>query len=105
MNVSSTAIITTSKLGYVARGGSIAASATNSTPVVSNGVRGHVTDFAVGQIATQNSTISDASKAVDGNTDGNYFDGSVTHIYDDTNAWWQVDLGPSAAVTSIVVWN
>jgi hypothetical protein len=43
--------------------------------------------------------------AVDGNTDGNFFDGSVTATNLDSNAWWQVDLGASMGVTSIVVWN
>ena len=42
---------------------------------------------------------------MDGNTDGNFFDGSVTATNLDPNAWWQVDLGASAAVSSIVVWN
>ena len=36
---------------------------------------------------------------------GNFFNGSVTHTNADPNAWWQVDLGASAAVSSIVVWN
>jgi hypothetical protein len=42
---------------------------------------------------------------VDGNTDGAFFDGSVTATNQDANAWWQVDLGTSAAVSSIVIWN
>ncbi|MBZ5626352.1 MAG: discoidin domain-containing protein [Acidobacteriia bacterium] len=42
---------------------------------------------------------------MDGNTDGNFFDYSVTHTNLETNAWWQVDLGASASITSIVVWN
>ena len=46
-----------------------------------------------------------AASAVDGNTDGNFFDGSVTATNLDPNAWWQVDLGASATVSSIVIWN
>src|SRR5664279_2551743 len=46
-----------------------------------------------------------AASAIDGNTDGNFYDGSVTHTYLDTNAWWQVDLGASATINSVVVWN
>jgi alpha-L-fucosidase len=42
---------------------------------------------------------------VDGNTDGAFGDGSVTATNSDTNAWWQVDLGASASVSSIVIWN
>jgi hypothetical protein len=44
-------------------------------------------------------------KAVDGNTDGNYGDGSLTHTGLDANAWWQVDLGTTASISSIVIWN
>ena len=69
-----------------------------------------VTNLALGRIATQSSTLSGspgavASSAVDGNTDGNFSDGSVTETNADSNAWWQVDLSASAAVSSVVVWN
>ena len=66
------------------------------------------TNLALGKAASQSSTLSGntASKAVDGNTDGNYFDGSITHSSaSGPNEWWQVDLGSSATVNSIVVWN
>jgi hypothetical protein len=68
------------------------------------------TNLAVGKTATQSSTLSGyattgAASAVDGSTDGLFFDGSVTHTNADANAWWQVDLGASAAVSSIVIWN
>jgi hypothetical protein len=68
------------------------------------------TDLAQGQSATQSSTLpgyasTAAAAAVDGNTDGNFFHGSVTATNLDQNAWWQVDLGASTAVGSIVVWN
>ena len=68
------------------------------------------TDLALGQAATQSSTLAgystdSASSAVDGNTDGNFFDGSVTHTNQDTNAWWQVDLGQSTTISSVVVWG
>ena len=46
-----------------------------------------------------------ASAAVDGNTDGDYWDGSVSHTNDETNAWWQVDLGGSSMINRITVWN
>ena len=66
-------------------------------------------DIAVNKAASQSSTLypgkTDASKAADGNTDGNFWDGSVSHTNQDANAWWQVDLGASATVSSIVVWN
>jgi hypothetical protein len=66
-------------------------------------------DLAVNKDATQSSTydpgLTDASNAADGNTDGVYTDGSLSHTNLDANAWWQVDLGASASISSIVVWN
>jgi hypothetical protein len=66
--------------------------------------------LAVGRPATQSSTLSDyattgATEAVDGNTNGNFFDGSVTSTNRDTNAWWEVDLGASVPIDSVVIWN
>jgi hypothetical protein len=61
-----------------------------------------------GKTVTQSSDYgpaTGASKAVDGNTDGNFFHGSVTHTNLDANAWWQVDLGTSATISSILIWN
>jgi hypothetical protein len=43
--------------------------------------------------------------AVDGNTDGDYADGSVTHTGADPNAWLEIDLGSSQPIGSIRVWN
>ena len=67
-------------------------------------------DLALGKTSTQSSTLpgaptAAASSAVDGITDGNFFDGSVTATNLDSNAWWQVDLGSSHTVNSVVVWN
>jgi hypothetical protein len=65
-------------------------------------------NLAQGKTATQSSTYSAqsvASNAVDGNTDGNYYHGSITATNLDANAWWQVDLGSSASVSSISIWN
>ena len=66
--------------------------------------------LVVGGIASQSSTLpgypaASAAAALDGSTDGNFYDGSVTHTNLDANAWWQVDLGTSAIVSSIVIWN
>jgi hypothetical protein len=62
------------------------------------------------RVATQSSTLSGypsagAASALDGNTDGIFFDGSVTATNLETNPWWQVDLGVSTAIGSIVIWN
>ena len=67
-------------------------------------------DLALGKTASQSSTFpgyatDGAAAAVDGNTDGNFGDGSVTATNLDPNPWWQVDLGASAAIGSIIVWN
>jgi len=45
-------------------------------------------------------------KAIDGNTDGNWNDGSVTHS-GTNNAfnWWQVDLGATYNVDQIAIFN
>jgi hypothetical protein len=66
------------------------------------------TNLALGRTASQSSTLPgtpSASVAVDGNTDGNFFDGSVTATNLDTNAWWQVDLGASAAINTVAIFN
>ena len=67
-----------------------------------------LSDLAQGKATTQSSTYSPqsgAANAVDGNTDGNFSHGSVTATMLDANAWWQVDLGNSAAISSISIWN
>jgi len=69
-----------------------------------------LSNLAVGKQAAQSSTLAGyattgAARAVDGNVDGLFFDGSVTSTNADTNAWWQVDLTASASVSSVVIWN
>jgi hypothetical protein len=69
-----------------------------------------VSHLAIGKPAAQSSTLSgqdtaSARAAVDGNTDGNFFNGSVTHTNLETNPWWQVDLGVSVPIHSIAIWN
>lgn len=63
------------------------------------------TNLALGKPATQSTTgwDSPASLAVDGNTDGNWFNGSVTHTNGDPQGWWQVDLGASHRVGKVDV--
>jgi hypothetical protein len=67
-----------------------------------------VSNLALGKATTQSSLFSPvgrASNAVDGNTDGDLTAGSVTATNLDSNAWWQVDLGVSATINAIDVWN
>jgi hypothetical protein len=64
-------------------------------------------NVAKGGPATQSSTAFDspAAHAVDGDTDGSYGAGSLSHTGDDQHAWWQVDLGSSQSLSSINLWN
>jgi hypothetical protein len=71
-------------------------------------------DYALAGTATQSSLAFGGvpSRAIDNNTDGNFFHNSVTHTNWETNPWWQVDLGAapqgqigSRLITSIELWN
>ena len=66
-------------------------------------------NLSQGKRATQSSTgfNAPASRAVDGNTEGNFWRGSVTHSQADTKEppWWQVDLGQPSAVQTVRLWN
>src|SRR5262249_10537577 len=47
-----------------------------------------------------------ASRAIDGNTDGDYFRSrSVTHTQTESNPWWEVKLPATAAIDHIAIWN
>lgn len=64
-------------------------------------------NLAQGRPATQSSTAAGgvAARAVDGNLDGNWGGGSVTHTFADAPAWWEVDLGAVRTIDSIEVYN
>jgi len=68
---------------------------------------GRPVNLAAGKPATQSNTGwgGDASRAVDGNADGNFWDSSVTHTTFDVHAWWQVDLGAVTDIGSVVLYN
>ncbi len=58
--------------------------------------------------ARQSSTANggDASRAIDGNTDGAFSSGTETHTREnDRNPWWEVDLGGEHPIESVVIWN
>ena len=63
------------------------------------------TNLALNKTASQSSSMVPAARAVDGNTDGNWVNNSVTHTDQNPNEWWQVDLGGSAIIGSVVIWN
>ncbi len=58
--------------------------------------------------ARQSSLYADAaaSRAIDGNTDGQYAKGSVSHTSGkEVDPWWEVDLKTAHSVDRVVVWN
>lgn len=58
--------------------------------------------------ASQSSTydsVAGAANAIDGNPDGVYGNGSVTHTLSQAGAWWQVDLGAKIPVDTITLYN
>ena len=65
--------------------------------------------LAMARPTAQSSTLdydtAGSRAAADGNTDGNFFHNSVTSTTLDPHPWWQVDLGSSKAIGSIVIWN
>jgi len=58
--------------------------------------------------ASQSSTAfgGDASKAIDGITNGAFYSGSVTHTQENTlNPWWMLNLNSVNTVNKINIWN
>ena len=66
-----------------------------------------VVNLALGKVATQSTTGfgGEASRAIDGNTSGDWEENSVTHNLGDAQPWWQVDLGKVYWLDRVVVWN
>jgi hypothetical protein len=64
-------------------------------------------NYAQGHVATQSSTAYDgqANRAVDGNTNGDYTNNSISHTDFQANPWWQVDLSESRLIDKVEVWN
>lgn len=65
-------------------------------------------NVALDGIATQSTTAynGDASRAIDGNTDGFYNNGSVTHTDTETSGtWWMVSLDSLYKIDEITVYN
>ncbi len=74
----------------------------------SNGDCTSTTNLAVNKPASQSGTQlgSVASRANDGNTDGNYWgSNSVSNTDWVNNAWWEVDLGAVYNIEEINLWN
>jgi len=67
----------------------------------------NLVNIAKGKPVLQSSKYGDgdAMLAVDGNQDGDFNHGSVSHTLRDANAWLEVDLGKVEPIDSIRVWN
>ena len=83
--------------------------ASTTTPSPEPGPEPQTDNIALNKAATQSTTAfsGTASRAVDGNTNGNYFgEASVTHTQvNSVNPWWRVDLGASYDVSQISIHN
>lgn len=68
---------------------------------------GNNNNLALEGTATQSSTSNGgvASLAIDGNTNGAWSDGSVTHTQAEDNAWWALDLGAEYSIDEIKIYN
>lgn len=58
--------------------------------------------------ARQSSTSNggEAGRAIDGKTDGSFGSGTQTHSEEnESNPWWEVDLGEEIPVEAVTVWN
>jgi hypothetical protein len=58
------------------------------------------------QSTNYNATLGLAGNAIDGNTDGVWNNGSITHTdWTSSNNWWEVDLGGSFPIGPILLYN
>ena len=57
-------------------------------------------------IATASSSYASIpSWAIDGNTEGQMVKNSIWHSNDETNPWWEVDLGTDEELSSVKIYN
>lgn len=73
--------------------------------VMGNGPIGF--NAALTGIASQSSNDfgTDGSEAIDGNTSGDWNDGSVTSTHENMNAWWQIDMEYLRDIYSVHMYN
>lgn len=63
-------------------------------------------NIAIGKSVRQSSDGGGVARlAVDGNTDGDFSHGSVTHSGREVNAWLEIDLGQVESIDSVRIWN
>ncbi|HYN83648.1 MAG TPA: discoidin domain-containing protein [Pyrinomonadaceae bacterium] len=77
------------------------------TQTASFSASGLTTNLALGRTARQSSTLSvgAASRAVDGNLDGEWARNSLASTLSDAQAWWEVDLGGVQSLGQVKLWN
>ena len=65
------------------------------------------TNIAIGKSTAQSSTQSggNSGRAVDGNTDGNFWGGSVAQTNWSNQPWWEIDLENVISIDNINIWN
>lgn len=65
------------------------------------------TNVALQGKASQSSTSyeGDASRAIDGNTSGDFEVKSTTHTATEQSPWWEIELAEPALVSKVAVWN
>ncbi len=64
-------------------------------------------NIAVWGTATQSSTGFGGapSRAIDGNTSGQWASGTISHTTNEAGSWWEVELFGDSTVDTIVLWN
>ncbi|MEU2431585.1 discoidin domain-containing protein [Streptomyces sp. NPDC007861] len=81
-------------------------SASRTTPISDSAPASLIRpNLALGRPAEQSSTQGAAERANDGNVDGIWGHGSVSHTLQEQQPWWQVDLGNTQELGSVTVWN
>lgn len=66
-----------------------------------------LTNWALSKPTFQSSTFGEflSYRAVDGNVDGDIFQGGCSHTRSQADPWWVVDLGQRITVTNVTVVN
>lgn len=64
-----------------------------------------MTNIALGKTATQSTILEDASRAFDGDTNGNSDGYSISKTLELSNSWWSVNLWEPQKIQQIHVYN
>ena len=64
-------------------------------------------NVALGRSTSQSSTAYSgvSGRAVDGNTDGVWRNGSITHTATTSQPWWKVDLDTTTSIDKVIIYN